>query len=75
MVARLKTETKVSFREYGELTLPAGLLCSKITEGGTAGCYFLRSLPKEIFPPDSLIWFDAYHYGVVIPPEFVEDSP
>lgn len=58
---------------YPDFTLPAGLRCKAITEGGTAGKFFLDELPRDIFPSGSFIRHDADHYGVVIEAADVDD--
>jgi hypothetical protein len=58
---------------YPDFTLPAGLRCRAISEGGTAGKFFLTELPRDIFPPNSFIRHDADHYGVVLEAADVDD--
>lgn len=58
---------------YPDFTIPAGLRCKAITEGGTAGKFFLDELPKGIFPPGGFLTHDASYYGIVLEPEDVDD--
>lgn len=58
---------------YPDFKIPAGLRCKPITEGGTAGKFFLMELPTAIFPSQSFLRHDATHYGIVIEAEDVVD--
>lgn len=58
---------------YPDFQIPAGLRCKAITEGGTAGKFFLDELPKGIFPPGGFLTHDASYYGIVLEPEDVDD--
>lgn len=55
-----------------QVDLPAGLRCKPITEGTTAGKFFLDELPLELFPANSFIRHDATYYGIVLEPEEVQ---
>ena len=46
------------------LRIPAGLRVLPITEGATAGKYWLDEFPEELFPLRSMVRHDAIHYGV-----------
>ena len=64
----------VKFRGYGTVDLPAGLRCSKISTGGTAGLYWLDEFPPELFPRNSMILHDAVHYGLTLNLDQVEGA-
>lgn len=60
---------------YADFTLPAGLRCKAISEGGTAGKFFLNELPLDLFPANSCIRHDAEYYGITLDAEDIETTP
>lgn len=54
------------------VTLPAGLRVEEIRDGATRGNFWLDQFPLEIFPGDSLMRWDAIHYGVTLGRDQVE---
>ena len=64
----------LAYRNYGPLGIPAGLRCRPITEGGTAGKFFLDEFPSALFAPNSFLLHDAIHYGVVLEPADVAEA-
>ena len=53
------------------VTIPAGLRCTRIEQGSTAGKYFLDEFPENIFKRGSFTLCDAEVYGIVLEPDEV----
>jgi len=54
------------------LAIPAGTRCRKITEGSTAGRYWIDDLSWIDGGTDGFLKHDATYYGIDIAPEHVE---
>lgn len=74
-IGHLKRDMSITFK-VGNMShtvhLRKGMRCALITEGGTAGQYFVDEFPLDIFPGNSIVRHDAWHYGIVIPSDNVE---
>lgn len=65
----MKTKAcEVEFRNYGKITIPAGLRCSPTSHEQ----FFLDQFPEDLFPANSMIRHDATHYGVRLNADQVE---
>lgn len=62
----------VNFREHGEIQLPEGLRVGRL-RGPNGGRIVLDEFPKAIFKPNSMVHWDADHYGLDIPADAVRD--
>lgn len=59
---------------YAEFTIPAGLRCKMVTNGGGRRSFYLDQFPVDLFPGNSCLRHDATHYGVTIPDSAVEET-
>jgi hypothetical protein len=72
---KLKADTPIAtvFKDYAftNAVIPKGTRCVLITEGGTAGKFFVDEF-GWVPPRNALLLHDATHYGIVIDGEAVE---
>jgi hypothetical protein len=57
------------------LVIPKGTRCRPITEGGTAGRYWVDDLAWIDEKANGMLKHDATYYGIDIPAEMVETLP
>lgn len=67
------TKTVTFVQSTYTVTIPKHTRCRKITEGSTAGSFWVDDLSWIDQKADSLLYHDAVHRGIVLPPDWVEE--
>jgi hypothetical protein len=73
---RTSQDVTISFRDYGNITVPKGTRLTHNTAlGADRNYHFVDDFSwiKKNYPQiDRFLYHDAYYYGIDIPKEFVE---
>ncbi len=70
-----RTKAEIKMTAFGfDVVIPAKTRCKRITEGATAGRFWVDDLSWLDKRENGLLYHDAYNRGIDIAPELVEES-